>query len=82
MSISKDQALYNVTKAYLDYCVSNRLFWDTLHSTIETDRDYHTDKATYQTMRECYIECGILDILEIDAATENKYRLEKIKQPE
>lgn len=81
MSISKDQALYNITKAYLDFCVSNRLFWDTL-STIDTDRDYHTDKATYQTMRECYIECGILTYDEIDAATENKYRLEKVKQAE
>ena len=80
-TLSTDQALYNITKAYLDYCVSNRLYWDTF-STIETGRDYHTDKATYQTMRQCYIECGILDIVEIDAATENKYRLEKIKPAE
>jgi len=81
MAISKDQALYNITKAYLDFCVSNRLFWDTL-STIETDRDYHADKATYQAMRQCYLECGILTYDEMDAATENKYKLEKIKQAE
>ena len=81
MAISKDQALYNITKAYLDFCVSNRLFLDTL-STIETDRDYHSDKATYQAMRQCYLECGILTYEEMDKATENKYKLEKIKQPE
>ena len=79
MAISKDQALYNITKAYLDYCVSNRLYWDTL-STVNTERDYQTDKATYQTMRECYIECDILTYAEIEAVTDKKYKLEKVKQ--
>jgi len=81
MAISKEHALYNISKAYLDYCVSNRLFWDTL-STIDTDRDYHTDKATYQTMRECYIECGLLTYDEIESVTDKKYKLEKVKPAE
>jgi len=83
MAISKDQALYNITKAYLDYCVSNRLYWDVISGNQrDIERDYHSDRATYQAMRQCYLECGILTYDEMDAATENKYKLEKIKQPE
>ena len=66
-TLSTDQALYNITKAYLDYCVSNRLYWDTF-STIETGRDYHTDKATYQTMRQAYLDCNVITWEDFESA--------------
>jgi hypothetical protein len=79
--ITKAEATYNISKAYLDYCVANRLYWDTL-SCLETERDYHIKTATYRTMRECYLACGILTYDEIDSATDKKYKLEKIQPVE
>ena len=83
MAISKDRALYNISKAYLDFQVANRLFWDTYTSmNDDVAPDYYSAKSTYQTMRICYRECGILTYDEMDATTENKYKLEKIEQAE
>ena len=79
--ITKAEATYNISKAYLDYSVSNRLYWDTL-SCLETERDYHIKTATYRTMRECYLACGVLTYDEIDSATDKKYKLEKIQPAE
>ena len=79
--ITKAEATYNISKAYLDYSVANRLYWDTL-STRETEREYHTKTATYRTMRECYLVCGVLTYDEIDLATDKKYKMEKIQPAE
>ena len=79
--ITKAEATYNISKAYLDYCVANRLYWDTLSSR-ETEREYHTATANYYTMRQCYLSCEVLTYDEIELATEKKYKLEKIKPAE
>jgi len=79
--ITKAEATYNVSKAYLDYCVANRLYWDMISSR-ETERDYHIASSKYRTMRECYLACGVLTYVELDAATDKKYKLEKIEPAE
>ena len=76
--ISKDEAIYNISKAYLDYCVANRLYWDTL-SVRQTERQYHVATTEYHTMRQCYLETDLLTIDEIESVTSKKYKLEKIK---
>ena len=79
--ITKAEAIYNISKAYLDYCVANSLYWDTL-SCLETERDYHKASERVRTMRECYLACGVLTYDEIESATSKKYKLEKIKPAE
>jgi len=79
--ISKDEAIYNISKAYLDYCVANRLYWDST-AIRAADREYFTAQTLYQTMRECYHECDILTWQEIDEVTVKKYKLERIKPTE
>ena len=79
--ITKAQAIYNISKAYLDYSVANRLYWDTL-STRDTEREYHIATTEYRTMRQCYLECDVLTYDEIDSATDKKYKLEKIQPAE
>ena len=79
--INKDEAIYNISKAYLEYRVANRLYWD-LPPCTDTDRDYQKAITKYSTMRECYMNCDILTYTEIDAATESKYRVEIIKPAE
>ena len=79
--ITKAQAIYNISKAYLDYSVANRLYWDTL-STRDTEREYHIATTEYRTMRQCYLECDVLTYDEIDLATDKKYKLEKIQPAE
>ena len=79
--ITKAEAIYNISKAYLDYSVANRLYWDTL-STRDTEREYHIATTEYRTMRQCYLECDVLTYDEIDSATDKKYKLEKIQPAE
>lgn len=79
--ITKAEATYNISKAYLDYSVANRLYWDTL-STRDTEREYHIATTEYHTMRQCYLECDVLTMDEIESATSKKYKLEKIKPVE
>ena len=79
--LTKAEATYNISKAYLDYSVANRLYWDTI-SCLETERDYHIKTATYRTMRECYLACGVLTYDEIESATSKKYKLETINPAE
>ena len=75
--LTKDQALYNLSKAYLDSLVSNRLYWDNTPS-IEADREYYIRREHYDTMRRAYIECDIVTYTEASQATEGRYKLEKI----
>jgi hypothetical protein len=79
--ISKDEAIYNISKAFLEYRVANRLYWD-FPSSIETERDYNKALTKYITLRECYLNCDVLTYAEIDAAAEGKYKLEVIKPEE
>jgi hypothetical protein len=79
--ISKDEAIYNISKAFLEYRVANRLYWD-FPSSLETERDYTRALTKYSTMRECYLFCDVLTYAEIDAVTDNKYKLEVIKPEE
>ena len=83
--ITKDQALYNITKAYLDYKVASRLFWDdnaygdtTLQGTIR--REYFNANARYDAMGAAYIDCDVLTWPEIDAAT-SRYKLDRFDAP-
>ena len=75
--LTKEQAIYNLSKAYLDSLVSNRLYWDNTPS-IEADREYYVRREHYDTMRRAYIECDIVTYTEASGATEGKYKLEKI----
>ena len=79
--ISKEFALYNLSKAYLESLVSGRLYWDNTPST-EADRDYYTKREHYDTMRRAYIECDIVTYTEASEATDGKYKLEKIEPSE
>ena len=76
--ISKDQAIYNLSKAYLERLVANRLFWDNT-AFPEADKEYYERTARYETMRKAYIECDIVTYTEIREATECKYKLAKIE---
>tara|TARA_R110000823_G_scaffold207432_1_gene338002 strand:- start:405 stop:653 length:249 start_codon:yes stop_codon:yes gene_type:complete len=75
--ITKEFALYNLSKAYLESLVSNRLYWDNTPST-EADREYYVQREHYDTMRRAYIECDVMTYDEANAVTEGKYKLEKI----
>ena len=83
--ITKEQAIYNVTKAYLDYKVASRLFWDdlaysdtSLQATIR--REYYNANARYDAIGAAYIDCEILTWPEIDAAT-SRYKLDRFDAP-
>ena len=76
--ISKSEALYNLSKAYLESRVANRLYWDTI-SCIESDRDYFKKIERFETMRQCYLEADIVSYTEVEEATCNKYKVEKIE---
>ena len=76
--ISKTDALYNLSKAYLESRVANRLYWDTL-SCHDADRDYFKKTERFETMRQCYIEADIVTYTEVEDATTNKYKVEKIE---
>ena len=83
--ITKDQAIYNVTKAYLDYKVASRLYWDdsaygdaSLQATIR--REYYNANARYDAMTSAYIDCDILTWPDIDKAT-SRYKLDRFDEP-
>jgi len=76
--ISKSEALYNLSKAYLDSRVANRLYWDTM-SCLESDREYYKTTERFETMRRCYLEADIVSYMEVEDATCNKYKVEKIE---
>ena len=79
--LTKEQAIYNLSKAYLDSLVSNRLYWDNTPS-IEADREYYVRREHYDTMRRAYIECDIVTYTEASEATDRKYTLAKIEPSE
>ena len=76
--LTKEQAIYNLSKAYLERLVSNRLFWDNV-SCLEADREYYEGATKFETMRRAYIECDIVTYTEARDATEGKYTLAKIE---
>ncbi len=76
--ISKDQAIYNLSKAYLERLVSNRLFWDNT-ACLEADREYYEKTTKFETMRKAYIECDIMTYTESQEVTEGKYKLSKVE---
>ena len=75
--LTKDQATYNLTKAYLERLVYNRLFWDNA-DTAELP-EYYEKTTRFETMRKAYIDCGIMTYTEAQAATESKYILSKVE---
>ena len=79
--LTKDQAIYNLSKAYLEYLVSSRLYWDGAPST-EAERDYYTKSEHYNTMRRAYIDCDVVTYSEACSETDNKYTLTKIEPSE
>ena len=79
--ISKELARFNITKAYLEHLVANRLFWDTTQC-IESEREYYTTNEHYETMRRAYIECDMLTYSEMQDLTTGKYTLSKIEPSE
>ena len=79
--LTKEQAIYNLSKAYLQRLVSNRLFWDNI-SCLEADREYYESATKFETMRKAYIECDIVTYTEAREATEGKYTLAKIEPSE
>jgi len=76
--ISKSEALYNLSKAYLESRIANRLYWDTT-SCHEADRDYYKKTERFETMRQCYLEADIVSYTEAEDVTTNKYKVEKIE---
>ena len=81
MAISKEQALYNVSKEWLDYQVASRLYWDSV-GVRDADRDYQIASTAIDVMRDAYIDSGLLTFDEIRQVTGERYKVEKIKQPE
>jgi hypothetical protein len=79
--INKDEAIYNISKAYLEYRIANRLYWD-LPPCTDTERDYNKTLTRFSTMRECYLNCDVLTCAEINDLTEGKYKVEIIKPTE
>ena len=79
--ITKEQAIYNLSKAYLECLVANRLFWDNT-AFPEADREYYERTTRFETMRKAYIECDIVTYTETREATEGKYTLAKIEPSE
>jgi hypothetical protein len=78
--ITKEQAIYNVTKAYLDYKLKVRLFWD-YHSADadvrqQTQREYFKADAVFETLSRAYIECGLLEWADVETVTKI-YTVEK-----
>tara|TARA_B110000503_G_C6912214_1_gene315141 strand:- start:125 stop:430 length:306 start_codon:yes stop_codon:yes gene_type:complete len=76
--ISKEFALYNLSKAYLESLVAGRLYWDGASST-EANTEYYVTREHYDTMRRAYLECDIITYTEASEATEGKYKLERIE---
>ena len=76
--ISKEQALCNVSRAYLERLCANRLYWDNV-TCYETERDYYAKSEQFDTMRKAYIECDVMTYDEANAVTEGKYKLVKIE---
>lgn len=79
--ISKAEALYNLSKAYLESRVANRLYWDTM-SCIESDREYYKKTERFETMRQCYLEADMVTYTEVEDVTTNKYKVEKLEAPQ
>ena len=80
--ITKEQAIYNVTKAYLEYKVFGRLFWDDRSGDIDvrsqTQRDYYKADARFETMGAAYMDAGLLVWADIDAI-QHRYFVENVK---
>jgi hypothetical protein len=64
--ITKEQAIYNVTKAYLEYKVFGRLFWDDRSGDIDvrsqTQRDYYRADARFDAMGSGLHGCGAISM--------------------
>jgi hypothetical protein len=64
--ITKEQAIYNVTKAYLEYKVFGRLFWDDRSGDIDvrsqTQRDYYKADARFDAMGAAYMDAGLISM--------------------
>ena len=77
MSISKEQALYELGKAYLRKVVASKIWVN--ENDLKTQRDvakeYHCAYTEYNTLRGAYIDCGILTYSEIDGAWWNDMEL-------
>ena len=80
--ITKEQALYNVTKAYLEYKIFGRLFWDDRSGDgdvqSQTRRDYFKADARFETMGAAYMDAGLLVWADIDAI-QHRYFVENVK---
>tara|TARA_R110000822_G_scaffold185055_1_gene324291 strand:+ start:226 stop:471 length:246 start_codon:yes stop_codon:yes gene_type:complete len=76
--LTKDQAIYNLSKAYLERLIANRLFWDNT-ACLEADREYYEKTTKFETMRKAYIECDIMTYTESQEVTEGKYKLSKVE---
>lgn len=78
--ITKEQAIYNVTKAYLDYKLKGRLFWDDRSADADvrqqTQREYFKADTVFETLSRAYIECGLLGWADVEAVTKI-YTVEK-----
>jgi hypothetical protein len=79
--ITKEQAIYNVTKAYLEYKVFGRLFWDDRSGDIDvqsqTQRDYFKADARFDAMGAAYMDAGLLVWDDIDAI-QRRYIVDKV----
>ena len=76
--LTKDEALYNLSKAYLERLIANRLYFDNA-SCLESDRGYYESTTRFETMRKAYIDCDLMTYTEAREATESKYKLEKVE---
>jgi hypothetical protein len=78
--ITKEQAIYNVTKAYLDYKLKGRLFWDDRSADADvrqqTQREYFRADTVFETLSRAYVECGLLGWADVDTVTK-MYTVEK-----
>ena len=81
MAISKEQALYNISKAWLDHQVASRL-WADIIGVRDADLEYHVKYTAFETMRDAYLDSGLLTFDEYRQVTGEKYEIVKLKQPE
>ena len=79
--ITKEHAIYNVAKAYLEYKILGRLFWDDRSGDIDvqsqTRRDYFKADARFETMGAAYMDAGLLVWADIDAI-QHRYFVENV----
>tara|TARA_B110000977_G_scaffold6909_1_gene9595 strand:- start:296 stop:535 length:240 start_codon:yes stop_codon:yes gene_type:complete len=69
--LTKEQAIYNLSKAYLHSAVSTILYFDSVDP--DAANQYHTARANYDAMQRAYLDLDVLTYTELRAITYERY---------